>query len=240
MPRLPQSATAPLTFPAGGSRPLDVGFLGGRLTSPHGHPARVPERLWVRGSGRRRPTCAPTPCSSRSAVACPCARRTWPASRPSPGWRTSSVPASAIGSPRRWAQCPCRSVNATAPRSACWRKPDSWPSERRGVVEAEVLPRGTSTRFVVTTRDEDPTAVYDWYVDRGETEKGIKDLKRGCFADGTPLDAHDGAIIAVRCAHPRRPLRGHRRRRGGLERVGTKIVASTDARSMASRTALGH
>lgn len=71
------------------------------------------------------------------------------------------------------------------------------------MAEAEILPKGTNTRFVVTTRDEDPTAMYDWYVDRGETENGIKDLRSGCFADGRPLDAHDGAMIAVRCAHPK-------------------------------------
>ncbi len=60
---------------------------------------------------------------------------------------------------------------------------DSWPQARRVVMKAEVLAKGTNTRFVVTTRDDDPTALYDWYVDRGETENWIKDLKRGCFAD---------------------------------------------------------
>lgn len=61
---------------------------------------------------------------------------------------------------------------------------DSWGHPRRVVMKAEVLEKGTNTRFVVTTRtDADPTAIYDWYVDRGETENGIKDLKRGCFAD---------------------------------------------------------
>lgn len=59
----------------------------------------------------------------------------------------------------------------------------SWPTTRRVVMKAEVLAKGTNTRFVVTTRSEDPTTVYDWYVDRGETENWIKDLKAGCFAD---------------------------------------------------------
>lgn len=59
----------------------------------------------------------------------------------------------------------------------------SWPHPRRVVMKAEVLPKGTNTRFVVTTRDDDPTSVYDWYVDRGETENWIKDFKAGCFAD---------------------------------------------------------
>ena len=60
---------------------------------------------------------------------------------------------------------------------------DSWPVTRRVVMKAEVLSKGTNTRFVVTTRTEDPTTVYDWYVHRGETENWIKDLKADCFAD---------------------------------------------------------
>jgi hypothetical protein len=59
----------------------------------------------------------------------------------------------------------------------------SWPHARRVVMKAEVLAKGTNTRFVVTSRDDEPTAVYEWYVDRGETENWIKDLKAGCFAD---------------------------------------------------------
>lgn len=60
---------------------------------------------------------------------------------------------------------------------------DSWPHARRVVMKAEVLAKGANTRFVVTNRTEAPTTVYDWYVDRGETENWIKDLKAGCFAD---------------------------------------------------------
>lgn len=59
----------------------------------------------------------------------------------------------------------------------------SWPSPRRVVMKAEILPKGPNTRFVVTTRTDDPTAVYDWYVDRGESENWIKDFKVGCCAD---------------------------------------------------------
>lgn len=59
----------------------------------------------------------------------------------------------------------------------------SWPHPRRVVFKAEALPKGPNTRFVVTTRTDPPLDVYDWYVDRGEPELWIKDLKRGCFAD---------------------------------------------------------
>lgn len=60
---------------------------------------------------------------------------------------------------------------------------DSWPHARRVVMKAEVLPKGTNTRFVVTTRAAEPTRGYAWYVARGESENWIKDLKIGCFAD---------------------------------------------------------
>lgn len=59
----------------------------------------------------------------------------------------------------------------------------SWPHARRVVMKAEVLPPGTNRRFVVTTRTDAPQDCYDWYVQRGQTENWIKDLKRGCFAD---------------------------------------------------------
>jgi DDE family transposase len=59
----------------------------------------------------------------------------------------------------------------------------TWPRPRRVVFKAEVLAKGPNTRFVVTTRADDPLAVYDRYVDRGETEQWIGDFKRACFAD---------------------------------------------------------
>ena len=59
----------------------------------------------------------------------------------------------------------------------------SWPRPRRVVYKAEALAAGPNTRFVVTTRPDPPLALYDWYVDRGEPELWIKDLKRACFAD---------------------------------------------------------
>lgn len=60
---------------------------------------------------------------------------------------------------------------------------DSWRVPRRVVMKAEVLAKGTNTRFVITSRTDDPQECYDWYVGRGQTENWIKDLKRGCFAD---------------------------------------------------------
>ena len=59
----------------------------------------------------------------------------------------------------------------------------SWAAERRVVYKAEALAKGPNTRFVVTTRTDPAQTVYDEYVDRGEPENWIKDLKRHCFAD---------------------------------------------------------
>jgi hypothetical protein len=59
----------------------------------------------------------------------------------------------------------------------------SWPAPRRVVMKAEILTKGANTRFVVTTRSGAAEQIYDWYVDRGESENWIKDLKTGCFAD---------------------------------------------------------
>jgi hypothetical protein len=59
----------------------------------------------------------------------------------------------------------------------------SWPRSRRVVFKAEVLAKGPNTRCVVTSRADDPLAAYDWYVDRGEPENWIKDLKNALQAD---------------------------------------------------------
>ncbi len=59
----------------------------------------------------------------------------------------------------------------------------SWPAPRRVVTKAEVLTRGTNTRFVVTNRGEEPDAVYGGYTDRGACENWIEDFKRGLRAD---------------------------------------------------------
>ena len=64
----------------------------------------------------------------------------------------------------------------------------TWPQDRRVVYKAETLEKGPNTRFVVTTRSDPPTALYDWYVARGEPELWIKDLKRACFA--TRMSCH--------------------------------------------------
>jgi hypothetical protein len=60
---------------------------------------------------------------------------------------------------------------------------ESWSRARRVVLKAELLPKGPNLRFVVTNRREAAPAVYDGYVERGEAENWIKDLKNACRAD---------------------------------------------------------
>jgi hypothetical protein len=59
----------------------------------------------------------------------------------------------------------------------------SWEHARRVLYKAEVLAKGTNTRFVVTTKRGDPLSLYEFYVGRGESEGWIKDFKRALKAD---------------------------------------------------------
>jgi hypothetical protein len=59
----------------------------------------------------------------------------------------------------------------------------SWERARRIVYKAEVLEKGTNTRFVITSRPDKPEELYDWYVRRGEAEGWIKDFKLALKAD---------------------------------------------------------
>jgi Transposase DDE domain group 1 len=47
-----------------------------------------------------------------------------------------------------------------------------WERARRVIYKAEVLEKGTNTRFVVTSRSDEPTKLYDWYVRRGGARGG--------------------------------------------------------------------
>ena len=64
-----------------------------------------------------------------------------------------------------------------------WYQAGSWAHPRRVVYKAEILGKGPNTRFVVTTRPDAPPGLYDHYVDRGEAENWIKDLKNAVQAD---------------------------------------------------------
>ena len=59
----------------------------------------------------------------------------------------------------------------------------SWEKKRRVVYKAEVMEQGTNRRFVLTTRSDEPKALYEFYAKRGEAENWIKDFKVHLKAD---------------------------------------------------------
>jgi hypothetical protein len=59
----------------------------------------------------------------------------------------------------------------------------SWEKKRRVVYKAEVMEQGTNRRFVLTTRSDQPKALYEFYARRGEAENWIKDFKVHLKAD---------------------------------------------------------
>lgn len=59
----------------------------------------------------------------------------------------------------------------------------SWQKRRRVVYKAEAMEQGTNRRFVLTTRDDKPKDLYEFYARRGEGENWIKDFKLHMKAD---------------------------------------------------------
>jgi hypothetical protein len=59
----------------------------------------------------------------------------------------------------------------------------SWEHERRVIYKAEAMEKGTNTRFLVSTRTDDPKELYEFYARRGESENWIKDFKLHMRAD---------------------------------------------------------
>lgn len=66
------------------------------------------------------------------------------------------------------------------PRRIVYKAEAQWLDARRGM--------GTNLRCVLTSRDDPPAALYDWYTARGETENWIKDFKRAL--KGERLSCH--------------------------------------------------
>jgi hypothetical protein len=60
---------------------------------------------------------------------------------------------------------------------------EGWKQARRVVIKAELLEKGPNVRYVVTNQSAPPQELYEAYVDRGEAEGYIKDLKNACYAD---------------------------------------------------------
>ena len=65
-----------------------------------------------------------------------------------------------------------------------WYQAETWDGQRWVIAKAEANEQGTNRRFVVTNRPQAwlfPTATYDEYVQRGESENRNKEIKCGCF-----------------------------------------------------------
>ena len=61
---------------------------------------------------------------------------------------------------------------------------ESWETQRRVIVKAEVMEKGENPRFVVTNRaGTEPEELYRFYCQRGDPENRIKELKDGLRAD---------------------------------------------------------
>jgi hypothetical protein len=61
----------------------------------------------------------------------------------------------------------------------------SWDKQRRVIIKAEHLEKGSNPGFVVTSLPGDPQALYDQYCARGEMENRIKEQQMCLFADRT-------------------------------------------------------
>ena len=72
----------------------------------------------------------------------------------------------------------------------------SWEHERRVAYKAEAMEKGTNTRFVVTTRTDDPKELYAFYARRGESENWIKDLKGRSKPIGFELPSVHGKPVS--------------------------------------------
>jgi Transposase DDE domain group 1 len=67
-----------------------------------------------------------------------------------------------------------------------YRTRDSWSCERRVVAKAEHTPQGANPRFIVSSLEDDPRALYEeLYCARGEMENRIKECQLDLFADRT-------------------------------------------------------
>ena len=56
-------------------------------------------------------------------------------------------------------------------------KADSWDKKRRVIIKAEVTRGELNARYVVTSEEEEPEAVYVFYCGRGDQENRIKEMK---------------------------------------------------------------
>ena len=110
----------------------------------------------------------------------------------------------------------------------------SWEHARRVLYKAEVMEQGTNTRFVVSTRTDGPKDLYEFYIQRGESENWIKDFKLHLKADRLSCSrfmANQFRLLLHACAYwlmdaLRRKLvsSGVRRKRMQLDTLGLVLI----------------
>jgi len=108
----------------------------------------------------------------------------------------------------------------------------TWSHERRVIVKAEVLPKGENPRFLLTNLAGDPQALYEEYVDRGDVENRIKELKGDLLSGRTSchsflanqfrLILHAAAFLLM--AQVRRLLSGTEMARCQAATIRTKLL----------------
>ena len=108
----------------------------------------------------------------------------------------------------------------------------SWERPRRVIYKAEAMEQGTNTRFLVTTRDDEPEELYSFYARRGESENWIKDLKVHMKADRLSCHrflANQFRLLLHACAYwlmdaLRRKLVGGGTRRMQLDSLRLRLI----------------
>jgi hypothetical protein len=108
----------------------------------------------------------------------------------------------------------------------------TWEHERRVIVKAEVLPKGENPRFVLTNSQGAPGDLYEEYVDRGDVENRIKELKDDLFSGRTSchsflanqfrLILHASAFLLL--AAIRRTLSGTEMAKAQAGTIRTKLL----------------
>jgi Transposase DDE domain group 1 len=108
----------------------------------------------------------------------------------------------------------------------------SWERERRVVYKAEAMEQGINRRFVVTTRNDVPEELYEFYASRGEAENWIKDFKLHIKAERLSCHrfiANQFRLLLHACAYwlmdaLRRKLIGSGVRRMQLDTLRLRLV----------------
>ena len=108
----------------------------------------------------------------------------------------------------------------------------TWRQERKVIVKAEILSLGENPRFVLTNMEGDPEELYEEYVQRGDVENRIKELKDDLLSGRTSCHsflANQFRLLLHACAFVlftaiRRMLSGTEMARAQAGTIRTKLL----------------